>query len=166
MKNIFSTMWSGIITPFKTNKYITLSVAVFVTMFIFFILIPVFTVAGNTITAQLAIFTVRDYVVITLLSGLYALFMTMHIYARRQRKGAGGTGTTVGGGLGALFAGVAGTAFCASCLAPLFALFGVGFGGVLFVLQYRFYFVVGISILMLIAIYLTARKIQNVCTTC
>jgi hypothetical protein len=68
--------------------------------------------------------------------------------------------------VGALFAGIAGTASCSSCLAPLFALFGIGFGGVIFVLEYRFYFVVGISILMLIAIYLTARKINNVCNSC
>jgi len=62
-----------------------------------------------------------------------------------------------------LFAGVAGTAFCASCLAPLFAFLGIGFGGLLFVLEYRFYFVTAIVLLMLIAIYFTARKIQKVC---
>ena len=72
----------------------------------------------------------------------------------------------IGGGLGALFAGIAGTAFCASCLAPLFALFGIGFGGVIFVLNYRWYFVVVITLLLLIAIYLTARKINKVCASC
>ena len=74
-----------------------------------------------------------------------------------------GVGTSVGGGVSVLFAGVASSAFCVSCLAPLFALFGIGFGGVLFVLQYRFYFVVIIIVLMVISIYLTARKIKKVC---
>ncbi|MEK7500952.1 MAG: hypothetical protein AAB642_02390, partial [Patescibacteria group bacterium] len=78
----------------------------------------------------------------------------------------GDVSTPTAGGLGALFAGIAGTAFCASCLAPLFALFGIGFGGVVFVLEYRFYFVFGITLLMLTAIYLTARKINKVCNSC
>ena len=140
-------------------------IAAFV-MFILFTLIPVFAVSGNTIATQLDIFTLRDYAVITLLSGLYSIFITMQVYVMRQRKKVSGVGTTIGGGLGTLFAGVAGTAFCASCLAPLFALFGIGFGGVLFVLQYRFYFVTGIIILMLIAIYLTSRNIQRSSNTC
>ena len=84
----------------------------------------------------------------------------------RQKQKIGGAGTATAGGLGALFAGIVGTAFCASCLAPLFAIFGIGFGGVIFVLEYRFYFVAGITLLILIAIYLTARKINKVCTSC
>tara|TARA_B100000745_G_scaffold264490_1_gene189208 strand:- start:5883 stop:6383 length:501 start_codon:yes stop_codon:yes gene_type:complete len=164
MKDIpLITTWNGIKAPFRNTKYIVLFLLAFVVMFVLFTLIPVFTVAGNTIATQIDIFTLRDYLVVALLSGLYSLFITMQVYAMRQRKDIGGVGTTVGGGLGTLFAGVAGTAFCASCLAPLFAIFGVGFGGVIFVLQYRFYFVTGIVILMLIAIYLTARKIQKVC---
>lgn len=56
--------------------------------------------------------------------------------------------------------------FALPCLAPLFALFGIGFGGVVFVLEYRWYFVVAITLVMLMAIYLTARKIDKVCTSC
>ncbi len=37
---------------------------------------------------------------------------------------------------------------------------------VIFVLNYRWYFVVGITLLMLMEIYLTARKINKVCTSC
>lgn len=166
MKNTFFITWSGIKEPFKNKNYIILFVTFFVIMFVLFAFIPVFTVVGNTIALQLGIFTLRDYVVIAVLSGLYSLFITMQMYVIRQRKRVVGVGTTVGGGLGALFAGVAGTAFCASCLAPLFAFFGIGFGGVIFVLQYRFYFVTGIIILMLIAIYLTSRKIRKVCNDC
>ena len=166
MKGTFFTVWSGIKEPFKNRNYIILFTASFVVMFILFTLIPVLTLNGNTVTTQLEIFTVRDYVIIALLSGLYSLFIAMQIYVMRQKKKVSGVGTTIGGGLGALFAGIAGTAFCASCLAPLFALFGIGFGGVIFVLQYRFYFVTGIIILMLTAIYLTSRKIQKNCDTC
>jgi hypothetical protein len=166
MKNILLTTWNGITTPFKNKKYIVLLLLAFVVMFILFTLIPVFTVAGNTVATQLEIFTLRDYLVVGLLSGLYSLFITMQIYMMRQRKKIGGVGTTVGGGVGAIFAGVAGTAFCASCLAPLFAFFGIGFGGVIFVLDYRWYFVVLITLALLAAIYLIARKINRVCDSC
>ena len=166
MKGTFFTVWSGIKEPFKNRNYIILFTASFVVMFILFTLIPVLTVYGNTVTTQLEIFTVRDYIIIALLSGLYSLFIAMQVYVMRQRKKVSGLGTTIGGGLGALFAGIAGTAFCASCLAPLFALFGIGFGGIIFVLQYRFNFVTVIIFLMLTAIYLTSRKIQKKCNTC
>jgi len=87
----------------------------------------------------------------------------MQIFLMRQKKQMKSVGAVVGGGAGTLFAGIAGTAFCVSCLAPLFALFGIGFGGVIFVLQYRFYFVIAITALMLIAIYFTAGRIRQVC---
>lgn len=90
----------------------------------------------------------------------------MQIFVMRTGKKIQGVGATVGGAFGALFAGITGTAFCASCLAPLFAIFGIGFGGLIFVLEYRLYFVAGILVLMFIALFLTARKIMRVCVTC
>lgn len=166
MKNFLITLWFGIREPFRKANYAVLFVILILGMLVLFTLIPVWTVAGNTLATQLNIFTPRDYAVLVLLSGLSALFITMQSYVMRLRKRADGIGRTVSGGLGALFAGIAGTAFCASCLAPLFALFGIGFGGVIFVLDYRFYFVIGITVLILTAIYLTARKINKVCTSC
>ena len=131
----------GIREPFKNKNYTFLFLASFFVFFTLFILIPVWTVPGNTLATQLNIFTARDYVVLVLLSSLSSLFITMQVYVMRlKRKMGGGAGTATAGGLGALFAGIAGTAFCASCLAPLFAIFGIGFGGVIFVLVYRFYF--------------------------
>ena len=166
MKNFLTTLWFGVKEPFKNSNYATLFVVALLFMFALFVLIPVWTVAGNTLAYQLKIFTPRDYAVLVLLSGMSALFITMQVYVMKLRKKVAGLGGTVGGGLGALFAGIAGTAFCASCLAPLFAIFGIGFGGVVFALDYRWYFVVGITTLMLIAIYLMARKINKTCSVC
>ncbi|MBI4235503.1 hypothetical protein HY604_04355, partial [Candidatus Peregrinibacteria bacterium] len=161
MRHAFKNLWFGIREPFKKTNYIFL-VSFFI-FFVLFVLIPVWTVTGNTLATQLDIFTTRDYVVLILLSSLSSLFITMQVYLMRQktclpagREKMGGVSTATAGGLGALFAGIAGTAgtaFCASCLAPFFALFGIGFGGVIFVLEYRFYFVAGIMLLMFIAIY-------------
>ena len=166
MGNFLTIFWLGVKEPFKNSNYIILFAIVSLLMSALFILIPVWTVNGNTLAYQLKVFTIRDYVVLSILSGLSALFITMQVYVMRLKKRVEGVGRTLGGGLGALFAGIAGTAFCASCLAPLFAIFGIGFGGVVFVLNYRWYFVVAIILLMLTAIYLTARKINRVCTSC
>lgn len=166
MNQILNTLWFGIREPFKKTNYVYLFLASFFVFFALFIFIPIWTVAGNTLATQLDIFTARDYAVLILLSFLSSLFITMQVYVMRQKRKIGSVSTATAGGLGALFAGIAGTAFCASCLAPLFALFGIGFGGVVFVLEYRWYFVVAITLIMLVAIYLTARKINKVCISC
>lgn len=166
MKHALDILRFGITEPFKNKNYIVLFFALFFVFFALFVLIPVWTVSGNTLSTQLAIFITRDYAVLALLSALSSLFITMQWYVMRQKREVGGVGTATVGGLGALFAGIAGTAFCASCLAPLFAIFGIGFGGVVFVLEYRWYFVVAVTLIMFVAIYLTARKIRKVCETC
>ena len=172
MKYIVTTTWYGIRQSLEGWPYRALSAVVFVGFFGLFITLPILLEPGSVDDITYAVSWVigflnfQDYITITFLSLLYALFIPMQVYAIRQKREYKGVGTAVGGGIGTLFAGIAGTAFCASCLAPIFALFGIGFGGVIFVLQYRFYFVIGIAILMLLAIYLTARKIQRACDTC
>ena len=162
MNQLLNTLSFGIREPFKKTGYTFLFLALFLVFVALFILIPVWTVSGNTFTTQLGLFIPRDYAVLILLSSLSSLFITMQIFVMRSKRKVEGVSTATAGGLGALFAGIAGTAFCASCLAPLFAFFGIGFGGVVFVLTYRWYFVLAITIFMLIAIYLTARKIHRV----
>lgn len=166
MRQLVDMIWLGISEPFKNKNGIYLFITLFFIFFALFIFIPAWTVSGNTLTTQLDIFTARDYAVLVLLSFLSSLLITMQGYVMRQKRKISGVGTATAGGFGALFAGIAGTAFCASCLAPLFALFGIGFGGVVFVLEYRWYFVVAITLTMLAAIYLTARKINKACNSC
>lgn len=161
-----STILFGLKMTYEHWGYVVLSVAAFIVVYGLFALIPAWTVPGISVSAQLEIFSFRDYAVLALLSGLYALFIPMQVYILRQKREASGIGAVAGGSAGVLFSGVAGTAFCASCLAPLFAFFGIGFGGIIFVLTYRLYFVIGVAALMVISIYLSAMKIRNVCDTC
>lgn len=168
MKAFIKTLELGISQSFKKTSYRFLFLILTLLGLVLLILIPVWVVDGNTLKLQLEIFVPRDYLVMIVLAGFYALFLTMQIYAFRQKRRVG-VGTAigeVGGGLGALLAGIAGTASCASCLTPLFALFGIGFGSTLFVLEYRFYLVAVVILLLLIAIYLTARRINNLCAMC
>lgn len=166
MRTFIATLLRGIRLTFSTKGYPALFVGVFVGMAALFVLIPVWMVAGNTLATEFALLTALNIAVMLFVSALYALFATMQVYAMRQRRTARGVGAVAGSGAGALFAGIAGSAFCASCLAPLFAAFGIGFGGVLFVLEYRFYLVAIITFFMLVALYFVARKIQNACETC
>jgi len=163
---ILTTVIFGIKQSLQEVKYRFIFAGAALFVFFLFVLIPTVSVPGNDFFYQLSLFSTLDFGVTVLLSILYAVFITMQVYVMRMKKQMSDIGTTVGGGIGTIFAGVAGTAFCASCLAPLFALFGIGFGGVLFILKFRFYFVAGIVVLMLIAIYLLARKIQRTCATC
>lgn len=162
----FKVITFAIKESLRGAKYKLLFVAVSLFIFFLFVLIPTMSIPGNTLLFQLSLFSLLDFSVTIFLSVLYAVFVTMQTYAMRAQKKVTGVITTAAGGAGALFAGISGTAFCAACLTPLFALVGIGFGGVLFVLEYRIYFVLGITVLMLIAIYFTARKIQKVCDNC
>lgn len=167
MHNMIHTLWFGIREPFKKKTYVTFFIVLFLFFFVLFVLIPVWTVPANTISIQLDLFTTRDYAILLVLSSLSALYITLQGFIMRKRQSVGGaSASTAAGGIGALFAGIAGTAFCVSCLAPFFALFGIGLGGVVFVLEFRYYFVVAIVLLLLIGLYLTARRIRGVCSSC
>ena len=151
----------------RGTGYKLLFVGVALAMFAFYMYIPLRVIPGNDIAFQLSLLTPQDYTLLIFLSLLNGLFVTMQVYSIKVAKTTvQSIGKSVGGSAGALFAGVAGTAFCASCLAPLFALFGIGFSGIVFTLQYRFYFVAVIVASMLVAIYLTSKKIVGACKDC
>ena len=164
--NVFKVIAFAIKESLRGTKYKLLFVAVSLFIFFLFVLIPTISIPGNTLLFQLSLFSLLDFSVTIFLSVLYAVFVTMQIYAMRTQKKVTGMATVATGGAGALFAGISGTAFCASCLAPLFAFLGIGFGGLLFVLEYRFYFVIGIVVLMLIAIYFTAKRTVKIYDNC
>ena len=159
--NTLGTIAFSVKKSLEDKKYKLLLVFVSLVVFFLFVLIPTISIPGNTFLYQLSLFSFLDLTITISLSILYAVFVVMQVYSMRHKKQISDIGATVVGGAGTLLAGVAGASFCASCLAPLFAIFGVGFGGVLFLLEYRFYFVIVIALLMLIAIYLTSLKIQE-----
>ncbi len=163
---ILNTIWFGITQTLSSRRYVLLFFVIALIFAVLFVLVPVLSVPGNTPLFQLALFTLVDFVVLGVLTVISSLYMTMQIYVMRTGKKMQGVGGAVGGAFGSLFAGITGTALCASCLAPLFAIFGIGFGGLIFILEYRLYIVAVILGMMFIALYLTALKIKKVCETC
>ena len=167
MISIFALTFQAVRHTFHETRYRLLFIALALAMFFLFILIPVLVVVGNSFGFQISLLTFQDFILLAFLSSLNSLFLTMQVRLWKSPKATvQGIGKGIGGSFGALFAGIAGSAFCASCLAPFFALFGIGFSGVIFTLQYRFYFVAIIVILMFIAIYLTSRKVIGNCNNC
>ena len=79
MNRVITTIWFGASETFKNKNYLILFFISFFAIFILFTLIPVWSVAGNTVATQIDIFTLRDYIILILLSGLYAFFIAMQI---------------------------------------------------------------------------------------
>ena len=148
----------------ERNYFITFIVLIFV-IFAVFILIPVFLIPENSLFFQLTIFTIKDYVLLTILSILTSLLIVMQVFFYKQAKLYSLGKTAVGGG-SAIVAALFGTASCASCLVAVFGFLGLGIGIVLFLVKYQWIIVSIAIILMLTSIYLTSLKINGVCDSC
>ncbi|MCH8986854.1 hypothetical protein IIA94_01655 [Patescibacteria group bacterium] len=167
MKHAFQISLRAIQHSLRGTGYKLLFVGTALAMLSLYTYIPIRVVAGNDLAFQLSLLGPQDFILLGFLSLLNALFITMQVYSiRMTRSAVSGIGKGIGGSFGALFAGIAGSAFCASCLVPLFAFFGIGFSGVILTLQYRFYIVAAIVALMLVAMYLTSKKIVGACEDC
>ena len=153
---------------FNDKRYFLGFLAAAFVMFWLLLYIPIRTVPGNDLAFQLSILTPKDWFLFTILPALTALSVVMNSYIFRHKKsiqdgvsmvGQGGTGFFSG-----LIASVFGTATCASCVASIFGF--LGFGGVLFLLQYRTYITTGAIILLLISLYFTSKRVLNACESC
>lgn len=164
MKQMIHTL----IRVIRTRSYTLLLILTSLVFYVLFVGIPVLTTEGyNSVSLQLSIYRPQDFVTMGILALLMGLNITLIVYFMRNRKKqcnvsgstAGGTAASASG----ILAGIASTAACSSCLAPLFALFGLGFGSVLFVLHYRWYFFAISLVVILASIILTTRNINRQC---
>jgi len=92
------------------------------------------------------------------------IMIPMQLYSNHLKKSLKNIKGGIIGGLSAFIAGIFGTAACSSCIAVFFGFLGIG--GVLFLARYQWYIVGGSAILILISIYLLAKKINNDCEVC
>lgn len=137
-------------------------------MFLFFVYIPVKTIPGNNLNFQLSIFTTRDYILTTIFSLLFSLFLTMQIFVIRNAIDKKNILTSVGaGGIGGYVATVGaifGTVACGSCL---FAIIGfLGASTVFTLLKYQWYVVSGAILVLLVSIYFLSKKVNGICESC
>lgn len=141
-----------------------------VLFFALFVALPIWTIPGNSLAFQLKIFRPYDYALMGILAILVGLTVSLETYSGRRRRGADDGARlavqgTLSGGLG-VFAAVVGTATCGSCLAVLFGLLGLGAASTFFVLQNQQTFLLAAMGVMLIALFVAARRVSRVCRSC
>jgi hypothetical protein len=145
------------------KNYLISFIAIIFIILAIFISIPVFLMPANSLLFQLTVFTIKDYVLLTVLSILISLIIVMQVFSYKEAKFCSPAKTAVSGG-SAITAALFGTASCASCLVAVFGFLGVG--TVFFLVEYQ-WLIVGISILiMLVSLYFTSLKLNEVRTSC
>lgn len=149
----------------RNGVWLAILTVLFIAAYVF---IPVWLTPGNSIAFQLQILRPRDYLLFAVLSFVTALLVMMQMYiirkSRVRKNVAAAVGSGGAGAYSALFGGLLATAACSSCVAVLLGFLGAG--GVLFVVNYRWYFIVGAIALVLIALYFTARRVNGICEDC
>jgi hypothetical protein len=166
MRSLFTTTASGIQIGLSTRKnllsFIVLSILFFVAMFS----IPVINIPGNSILFQAELYHLDEYLILIALSFMSGLSLWLQWVAfRTRKKGAaqeavlGGTGI-LSGVVSSLFA----SASCATCIGALFSF--LGFNTILFLAVHRWYILAFAFTLLVISIYLAARKIAKGCEVC
>lgn len=136
--------------------------------FFLFVIIPVYTIPGNSLNFQLGLFTERDCFLLVILSILVSLFITMQIFIFKNAISAKDKATSlIKGGVGG-YAAVTGSVFAtAACSSCLFALFGfLGFSTLIFLLERQWYIVSVAIILLTVSIYFASKKINGICKSC
>jgi hypothetical protein len=166
MKNQITIVYNSSKEMLSKKPYFLSFLLLILLMFALYVIIPVFSIPGNTILFQLSIWEFKDYAVIIPLSFLVALMITMQVYVFKQKKKntMRETGKSVVGGYSGIVAGVFGTASCSSCVAAIFGFLGTG--GVLFLVRYQGYVVAISLILVLLSLYLSSISLQKECKIC
>jgi hypothetical protein len=123
-----------------------------------FIFIPTVAIVGNSLSLQLQLYTVGDYVMLVLLAGLNTLLVFSVVERiKRQKNNVFGTfGSGLFGSVSGVFASVFGAATCPMCVAALFGFLGTAGVGVL--VEYRQLIFAGLVGFTLVIVY---RQLTN-----
>ncbi|MBI2107086.1 hypothetical protein HYT57_03810 [Candidatus Woesearchaeota archaeon] len=145
------------------KNYLISFIALIFIILAVFISIPVFLIPANSLLFQLTVFTIKDYVLLTILSVLTSLLIVMQIFSYKKAKLYSSGRTAIGGG-SAVVAALFGTVSCSACLVAVFGFLGIG--TVFFLVEYQ-WFIVGLAILiMLVSLYFTSLKLNGGCDSC
>lgn len=152
-------------TPRARFAYFLLAIGLFVAMF----LLPVWSVPGNDVAFQAKLFTAYDYIVMVVFAVLSALLFLFHAHIIRAHLRARRRATnSIMEGLLGIFAGFVSALFAsATCVFCLGAFVGLlGFSAITILLSWRWYVVVVAAIILVLSLYLAARRINRGCEVC
>lgn len=166
--NLLSSIYQAIVRSFADRKMLVLFIVLWMLFFAFMFLIPVMAVPGNYVLLQAKIYKLQDYVLLATLACMSALVFVIQISIYRQSiNNHIHAGDAAFGGAG-IFAGVAAsifaTASCALCVGAVFSF--LGFSTLLFLVESRWYIIASSLALLLISLYLSARRLNKGCEVC
>lgn len=152
---------------FRERIYVAISVASSLVFLILYLLVPVWTVPGNTIAFELGLLTLVDYVLLGALALMTGVLLSLEVSALRRSRSNGlrsaGEGSI--GLVASLAGGVLTAASCGCGLGILLGIVGLG-GGAIFVATHQTAIVVGMLSVVAIGLYFSARRAAGLCATC
>ncbi len=151
----------------KRPKYQLITIIAAVVFPVLSITVPVLFVSGNDLSFQLELMTTIDYILLGILSLISALLVSMQIYVlsgseSSKKLSIAGQGSV--GIVASLFGGIT-IASCGCSVGILLGLIGLG-GGSLFIASHKVYLMVSMIALVMVGVYLTARRVLGECATC
>lgn len=143
--------------------------ALLLVVFAIMFAIPLRAIPGNTLVAQAELFKIYDYAVMVLFSVLTALMLTFQFFIiqselhTRRTKGRSvfaGSAGLISALVSVLFA----SATCVFCLGAFVGL--LGFSLIATLLAWRWYIVAVATLVLVVSLYLSARRINRGCEVC
>lgn len=163
LKEVVSASCQVLDRPSACVRFGLLTAAIFAG----FILLLVVSIPGNTVAFQLQILRPVDYLVFLGFSFVTALLVFMQAFVYRRSRKAKEKAAAIGrSGLGtatAIFGGLLATAACSSCIAAVLGVIGLGTGAAFFVIRNRIWVVAAALVVTIVAVYLTARRVNGHC---
>lgn len=149
----------------KNRNYLNSFVGLSLLLFTFMFLIPVYSIPGNTVKFQSVLYGFKDYLLLAVLAIFSSLVLVIQVGSFFQSKNNGGTTILSGAGIfSGIFSSIFASATCGMCVGALFSF--LGFGTVLFLIESRWYILLGAFGLLLISLYMSSRKYNKGCEIC
>lgn len=168
MKNTVTYIIEASKITLGDRKLLAVFIILWGAFFAFMFSIPLNAIPGNDLRLQISIFKQRDYALLGTLSFLSSLVIVIQWNIFRSKfSSARNMGNAALGGIGVssgIFSSIFASATCAMCLGALFSFFG--FGTVLFMVENRWYILLGATLLLLTSLYFASRRLVEGCRSC
>lgn len=169
--NIFTTTIKAVKVILSEALYKALFLAFSILAFVMFVIVPVWSTPGNSISFQISLFTFWNWSIFVILAPLISLLLTAQIYVfvrtknnMDKAKNLGSVGSGLFGGYAGFLGAVFATASCSWCAVALLGF--LGSGTVLFIAQNQLWIVLAAIAVLLFSLYLILRKVALKCNDC
>lgn len=166
MKNI-SIIWKTGKKVLQQRNYLLLFLVSAAVMNFLYIYLPIYLTPSNTWEFFVELTPWWGFALFTILAFLVGLLIAFNVYSFRQLRAVSVRSTASGivGTASSIVSGMFSSATCAYCISALFA-FLLPPAALLTLLEYRYQIVAGGFVLVLLALFLTAKKIEYGCDSC